>query len=64
MIYCRPTFEMLNASIDVDMCYNYMAIISDDAFYDKTRWKSSVRDRTWENKKELRGVKLCIDRYI
>ena len=55
---------MLNASIDVDMCYNYMAIISDDAFYDKTRWKSSVRDRTWENKKELRGVKLCIDRYI
>ena len=48
MIYGRPTFEMLNASIDVNMCYNYMAIISDDAFYDKTRWKSSVRDRTWE----------------
>ena len=63
MIYGRPTFEMLNASIDV-MCYNYMAIISDDAFYDKTRWKSSVRDRTWEYEKELRDVKLCIDRYI
>ena len=64
MIYCRPTFEMLNASIDVNMFSHYMAIISDDAFYDKTRWKSSVWDRTWEYEKRLRNVKLCIDRYI
>ena len=64
MIYYRPTFEMLNASIDVNMFSNSMAVISVDAFYYKTRWKSSVWDRTWEYEKRLRNVKLCIDRCI